>query len=524
MSAPHVVLVGLMGVGKTSVGRTLARELNRPFVDTDAEIESRAGRTIGEIFATDGEAEFRRLESVVLADVLDSDVAAVVATGGGVVEAESNRALLVDKRGSGVSVVWLEASVQSMLQRTARSSNRPLLAGRQQAERETVLTDLLARRAPLYARVASHQIGTDGRAVQRIVRDIMSGIGGAPQRNGDGARLETVTVALGDRAYDVVVGAGAVTQLGRLIPRGVNRAVIVTQTGIPSIPELDLPTHLVHIPDGEQSKTLSTIEHLCREFAGFGLTRNDLVIGVGGGLVTDVAGFAAASWHRGTRVVHVATTLLAMVDAAIGGKTGVNLPEGKNLVGAFWQPSAVVCDTEYLETLPERELRCGWGEVAKYHFLTGDDMLSMSTDQRVARCAQIKADIVAEDEREGGRRALLNYGHTFGHAIETVTDHRFAHGEAVAIGMICAAHLARLMGRIDDDRVAQHYGVLDAYGLQSALPADVQHRELVESMARDKKATDGLVFILDGPFGLEVVSRVDPALVLRALEAATGLR
>jgi 5-deoxy-5-amino-3-dehydroquinate synthase len=304
----------------------------------------------------------------------------------------------------------------------------------------------------------------------------------------------------------------------------VKRAVIVSQTGIPSIPELDLPTQLVHIPDGEHAKTLATIEMLCREFARFGLTRNDLVIGVGGGLVTDVAGFAAASWHRGTRVVHVATTLLAMVDAAIGGKTGVNLPEGKNLVGAFWQPSAVICDTNYLSTLPERELRCGWGEVAKYHFLTGDDMLSMTTDERVARCARIKADIVAADEREGGRRALLNYGHTFGHAIETVTGHRFAHGEAVAIGMVCAAHLARGMKRIDEARVAQHYEVLDAYGLQSQLPTDVDHSSLVEAMGRDKKATDGLVFILDGPNGLESVANVAPESVVEALRAAAAVR
>jgi len=324
--------------------------------------------------------------------------------------------------------------------------------------------------------------------------------------------------------YDVAVGAGAISELSSMIPTDVKRAVIVSQVGVPSIPEIDLPTHLVHIGDGEQAKTLSTIEDLCRQFAHFGLTRNDLVIGVGGGLVTDVAGFAAATWHRGTRVVHVATTLLAMVDAAIGGKTGVNLPEGKNLVGAFWQPSGVVCDTNWLATLPERELRCGWGEVAKYHFLAGDDLLAMPTDERIARCVQIKADIVAEDEREGGRRALLNYGHTFGHAIETVTGHRFAHGEAVAIGMICAAHLARLLGRIDDARVDAHYRVLDTYGLQSKLPSDLDHDALLVAMGRDKKATAGLVFILDGRNGLETVSGVDPAVVLESLASASGVR
>ena len=515
MSAPHVVLVGLMGTGKTSVGKALAREMHRPFVDTDVEIERRTGRAIPEIFETEGEQAFRIIEREVLVDVLSSSTASVIATGGGIVETDESRNAIESERRRGSTIVWLGATVATMLQRTSRSSNRPLLVG----DRQAVLERLLARREPFYQALADAQISTDRKAVARIVQEVMSALPNQ-QRN----QFATVNVALGERAYDVVVGAGSVTELPRIIPSGVKRAVIVSQTGIPSIPELDLPTQLIHIPDGEQSKNLATVEMLCREFARFGLTRNDLVIGVGGGLVTDVAGFAAASWHRGTRVVHVATTLLAMVDAAIGGKTGVNLPEGKNLVGAFWQPSGVICDTNYLSTLPERELRCGWGEVAKYHFLTGDNMLSMSTDQRVARCAQIKADIVAADEREGGRRALLNYGHTFGHAIETVTGHRFAHGEAVAIGMICAAHLARIMNRIDAARVEQHYEVLNTYGLQSQLPVDVDHASLVEAMGRDKKATDGLVFILDGPNGLESVANVAPTRVIEALQSAAAVR
>ena len=189
---------------------------------------------------------------------------------------------------------------------------------------------------------------------------------------------------------------------------------------------------MFHIGHGEQHKSLATIGDLCRGFARIGLTRNDVVIGVGGGMVTDVAGFAAASYHRGVPVVHVATTLLGMIDAAIGGKTGVNLPEGKNLVGAFWQPSGVVCDLDALDTLSQREIRCGYGEMAKYHFLTGDDLLAMSLTDRIARCVEIKAEIVAADEREDGRRALLNYGHTLAHALEIATEYRLAHGEAVA--------------------------------------------------------------------------------------------
>src|SRR6187551_2240122 len=244
-----------------------------------------------------------------------------------------------------------------------------------------------------------------------------------------------VTVPL-DPSYDVVVGRGAVGELASLIPPTARRAAIVSQPGIPLVEEVaavlaDLDVEVYEIPDGEDHKSLATLETLTRGFARQGLTRHDVVIGVGGGLVTDVAGFAAASWHRGTPVVHVATTLLGMIDAAVGGKTAVNLPEGKNLVGAFWQPSGVICDLDALDTLPGREMRCGLGEMAKYHFLAGDDLLAMELADRIARCIEIKAEVVASDEREGGRRALLNYGHTLAHALEIATDHDLAHGEAV---------------------------------------------------------------------------------------------
>jgi 5-deoxy-5-amino-3-dehydroquinate synthase len=275
---------------------------------------------------------------------------------------------------------------------------------------------------------------------------------------------------------------------------------------------------VLEIGVGEHAKSLATIEDLCRAFARFGLTRDDVVVAVGGGMVTDVAGFAAASWHRGVAVVHVPTTLLGMVDAAIGGKTGVNLPEGKNLVGAFWQPAGVVCDLDHLATLPERELRCGRGEMAKYHFLTGDDLVAMPLVDRVARCVEIKAEVVAGDEREGGRRAILNYGHTLAHAIEIATDHDIAHGEAVAIGLVYAAMLAEALGRIDRARVDEHVRVIvDEYGLDADLPPGLDPELLVGLMARDKKALTGLTFVLDGPRGVEVVAGVDPAIAAATL-------
>ncbi len=322
------------------------------------------------------------------------------------------------------------------------------------------------------------------------------------------ADTRTVRVDLGARSYDVVVGHGVRTELAAIMPRSAQRAAIITQTGIPVAIDPGVPHEVFTIAHGEQHKSLATIETLCRGFADMGLTRNDVIIGLGGGMVTDLAGFAAASWHRGIPVVHVSTTLLGMVDAAIGGKTGVNLPEGKNLVGAYWQPSGVLCDLDALVTLPPREMRCGMGEMAKYHFLTGDDLLGLEMVDRVARCVQIKADIVGADEREGGKRALLNYGHTLAHALEIAGDFQLAHGEAVAIGLVYAAHLAHVVGRISEARVREHYAVVGGlYELNTALPA-FDHDLLLTLMARDKKAIDGLTFVLDGERGVEVVTDV----------------
>jgi len=318
-----------------------------------------------------------------------------------------------------------------------------------------------------------------------------------------------VNVDLGTRSYPVVVGHGVVGEIDSLLPKTAKRAVIVTQKEIGFVVKPKIDSTTVLIGNGEQHKNLQTIEMLSQKFAEFGLTRNDVVIGLGGGMVTDVAGFAAASWHRGTPVLHVSTSLVGMVDAAIGGKTGVNIDQGKNLVGAFWQPCAVVCDLDALKTLPEREMRCGLGEVAKYHFLTGDDLLALEMPQRIARCVEIKAKIVAADERESGGRALLNYGHTLAHALERSSNFSLAHGEAVAVGMIYAAHLAHAMQRISQARVEEHYKVIgQTYGLKVKPDERVNRKELIELMRHDKKAISGLTFVLDGASGIEVVSGV----------------
>ena len=328
-----------------------------------------------------------------------------------------------------------------------------------------------------------------------------------------------IPVPLAQNPYEVLVGDGVRHELARVVPQSAKRVAVVTQSGIGVTVDPGREHRVFEMPDGESSKSMATVESLCSQFSQWGLTRSDCVVAVGGGIVTDTAGFAAAVYHRGVAVVHVSTTLLGQIDAAIGGKTGVNLSEGKNLIGAFWQPSAVLCDTELLATLPPREFRSGQGELAKYHFLGGGELDALPLAQQVAACVAIKAEVVAGDERESGRRAILNYGHTLGHAIEIAGDHGLRHGEAVAVGLIFAAELAVRLGRIDAQRVAEHRRVVAAYDLPGSLPHGLATSELIELMGRDKKALDGITFVLDGPDGVESVTGVDTEVIAAAIDA-----
>ena len=348
--------------------------------------------------------------------------------------------------------------------------------------------------------------------------------------------MRVIPVDLGERGYDVVVGQGARHRLAELVAEvvpGAARAAVVTQAGIGVEVDPGLPVERFTVPDGEEAKSLAVVEELCRGFARAGISRADVIVAVGGGVVTDLAGFAAASFHRGTAYVNVATSLLGQVDAAVGGKTGVNLPEGKNLVGAFWQPRAVLCDTEVLATLPPREWASGRGEMAKYAFLGGltggggqpdASLLELPLDEQVARCVAIKAGVVATDEREGDLRMLLNYGHTLAHALEATAFDPGAgwdlrHGEAVAIGLVFAGQLAHRLGRIDDRREQRHRSVVGGFDLSPLLPHDADPERLTSFMERDKKAHHDLTFVLDGPAGVEVVHGVDRADVVATLAA-----
>lgn len=316
----------------------------------------------------------------------------------------------------------------------------------------------------------------------------------------------------------MLVGFGARHELATVISPHAKRAAIVTQGNIGVSVDPGIEHRVFEIGDGEDAKALATIGDLTSRFAEWGMTRRDVVVAVGGGVVTDVGGFAASVYHRGISVVHVPTTLLGQIDASIGGKTGVNLPEGKNLVGTFWQPGAVLCDTETLETLPPRAYRAGLGELAKYHFLGGGALDALPLPERIAACVRIKADVVAEDEREGGRRAILNYGHTLGHALETAGSYGLMHGEAVAVGLIYAAELAYSLGRIDAEAVAEHRRVVGAYDLATTVGDQFDTDEILRLLASDKKALDGITFVLDGPDGIEPVMVQDTDLLRAVLE------
>lgn len=332
--------------------------------------------------------------------------------------------------------------------------------------------------------------------------------------------MNQIQVDLGERTYPVLIGTECLEEgLDSLLPDRVQKVALVTQSNIGIIPSINVEHEIFHIDNGEIAKTLKTVEDLCSRWAQWGLTRTDVVVAIGGGLVTDIAGFAAAVYHRGVDVIHVPTTLLGMVDAAIGGKTAVNLPEGKNLVGSFWQPVGVVCDISTLSSLPEREWRCGYGEVAKYHFLGAQDLDQQDLAGKIMKCIQLKAEIVREDERETGRRAVLNYGHTLAHALEMEKDFSLAHGEAVAIGIRYAAEIAKILGRIDQKRVEEHESVLEHYGLSYKLPSSYDWGQLVSLFQRDKKAVDGISFVLDGPEGIEVVKIEDQEILIQAMEA-----
>ena len=492
-----IVLVGFMGAGKTSVGRLLAARLGVPFVDTDLEVEARARRSIAEIFAENGEIAFRSFEREVVAAAL-SGPDAVVSVGGGALGDPATRAAL-----EWATVIHLDVSFMEAMRRIADgASERPMLAGDPKA--------LFDERRALYQNAADLVVATDARTADEVAGDIAG-------RLGVTVRERRVVVGT-DPAYPVIIGRELTSRISSIAPpdERVRRVALITHPELAMIAK-DVTTSYedaayavstFDVPSGEGSKDLNVARQLFSAFARAGIQRGDLVAALGGGVICDLAGFVASTYHRGIAAIHIPTTLLAQVDAAIGGKTAVNLPEGKNLVGTFHQPHAVVCDIATLRSLPDREFVSGLAEVVKYGFIQDPGLLDLLErdsasllardedilEEVVARSIAIKAAIVAADEREAGPRALLNYGHTIGHAIEHVRRRDLRHGEAIALGMMAAAYCAYDLGFIDEALVARHRSTLARLGLPVRI--SVGYDELATLLQRDKKAADGARFVL----------------------------
>jgi shikimate kinase / 3-dehydroquinate synthase len=520
-----IVLVGLMGSGKTAIGRRLAQRLGLEFVDCDAEIERAAGLSIPEIFARYGEPYFRDGERRVMARLLAGG-AQVIATGGGAFMSEETRARI---RETGISI-WLKADLDVLWRRVRKRNHRPLL---QNTDPEAMLKKLMDERDPIYARadiaVFSHEGPHDA-----VVEDILARLETyLPQRRvGDAAGSpgtgERVRVDLGARSYDILIGDGLIGEAGaeiaRLAPGAA--AAIVTDENVAqhhlarleaALAAAQIRSRSIVIAPGEGSKSYASFERVCDAIIARKFERGDCVIALGGGVVGDLAGFAAASVRRGMRLVQVPTSLLAQVDSSAGGKTGINSPHGKNLVGAFHQPILVLADTACLATLPAREFRAGYAEVVKYGLIRDLAFFEWleanwhavftggaACIRAIAKSCAAKAAIVAADEYESGERALLNLGHTFAHAFERITNYdgrRLVHGEAVAIGMACAFRFSARRGLAAEAEARRVETHLAAVGLPvhiRDIPGwDEDAAAIVEAMMQDKKVKRGvLTFIL----------------------------
>ena len=537
-----------MGAGKTTIGRILARKLGKRFIDSDHEIEARTGASIPWIFEIEGEDSFRRREAEVIRDLTAQD-GIVLATGGGAVLDPANRAYLKERG----SVVYLRANVSSIMLRTSHDENRPLL---QTADPRKKLEELTAQREPLYREIADLVIDTGRPNVQSMVQTILaqlsalenSGAGPARSIDSDSPMNQQsrifLNVDLGERSYPISIGAGLLADPSLLDQHIAGRKVaIVTNTTVAPLylEQVAAPlraagreVHAIVLPDGEEHKNWSSLMQVFDALLAAKCDRKTTLVALGGGVIGDLTGFAAASYMRGVPFVQIPTTLLSQVDSSVGGKTGLNHPLGKNMIGAFYQPRAVLADTGTLATLPERELSAGLAEVIKhgaiidaafFDWIEANMGKLMARDKgalayAIARSCEIKADVVRQDEREGGLRAILNFGHTFGHAIEAGLGYgHWLHGEAVGCGMVMAADLSHRAGLVDAATVQRMRNLVAAAGLPTEAP-DLGTDRWLELMEVDKKNEGGAIkFILMKPLGSPSIQGVPQELLLATLAA-----
>jgi len=494
----NVVLVGFMGSGKTTVGRALADRTRGAFIDLDQEIAADAGRSISEIFADEGEAGFREREARGLERALRQDQA-IIAAGGGAPLPDENWHQMRE----GNCVISLMAEPAELARRLNGSKGRPLL----EPDAPSAIAALLPNRIGRYA-AADLVIGTDGKKPVEVADDIQSRL----PRGG----VRRIAIDVPTASHEVTIGS----HLPSLVAQTVKRMtpsqpiVIVSDSVIMShhmqpladaLASLDIKATPVSVPSGEPAKELEALAAIYVTLGRIGVDRQGCLIALGGGTVGDVAGFAAATWMRGIRYLQVPTTLLAMVDSSIGGKTGINMPAGKNLVGAVHQPAAIFCDIEYLESLPGEEYRAALAEIIKVGMIADRSFVEWLwanisgllerhrdiVDEAIRRAIMIKADIVVRDPYETGERAILNYGHTVGHALERVAGYgKVRHGEAVAWGMEVAARISVMNHYCRAEDVTLQHRLLERAGLLTSRPV-VKPLDLAIAMERDKKSRAG---------------------------------
>lgn len=510
MSKLLAVMVGLPGSGKSTMGRLLAERHSLPFADTDSLISKRAGKPIPQIFADDGEAAFRALETEVVTEALSDGRSGVISLGGGAIGTPAIRRAL-----RGHMVVEIAAPLPVLVERVSRHpSRRPLLADNP----ETRLAELAAVRQPLYKQVANVTVMSDARPAAEVAADVDAAVG-APRK------------VISVDSYDVEIGRNLSNSMFQACA-GASAAAVVVPEGlrhlgnraVQGLIDRHIPASLIVVPNGEAQKSSKWLVHGWDVLGEAKLGRDGVILAIGGGATTDFGGFLAATWLRGIDVVQVPTSLLAMVDAAVGGKTGIDTSAGKNLVGAFHTPSRVIVDLNHLETLPPDELRAGLAEAIKCGFIADMEILraiesapatalqptSGALSDIVERAVAVKADVVRSDLREQGRREFLNYGHTLAHAIEKVENFTVRHGDAVAIGCMFAARLSERAGLLSEGEVARHRRVLEAVGLPTAYRTG-RRQELLNAMRSDKKVRSGTLrfVVLNGIGNPEILTDPD---------------
>ena len=500
---PVAVLIGMPGAGKTRVGGEVAQMLGVRFTDSDEVIEQRAGMRITEYFSEYGEPKFRELESQVIADLLHT-AGGIVSLGGGAPMTESVRRNLQKYISQGGKVVYLQADPQEAMERARRGGNRPMLAGDADARWRA----LYEERDPVFDAVANVHVHTRGSSPQHAARKVMDMV----------MEHDVHVTGASITPYDVRIGVGTSNHLAEVLgDRPVRIALIHTapvqrhsDRARALLRQAGYEVSDVLIPDAEAGKTIEVANGIWQRLGNEGFTRSDAVVGLGGGAATDLAGFVAATWMRGIRYVNCPTSLLAMVDASTGGKTGINTPQGKNLVGSFYTPAGVLADMRALETLPNDIFIEGLGEVAKSGFIRDPEILSILENhaqqlrefngstflgspledvvaELIERTVKVKAYHVSNDLREAGLREFLNYGHTLGHAIEQIEHFKWRHGNAVAVGCVFAAELSSILGYIDQDLVDYHRQLLGSLGLPISWSGG-DWDSVLALMHRDKKA------------------------------------